>query len=147
MIVGPDGGMAATLRDRVNARGLTERVLFGGPMNHAEIFREAAFASFYLQTSPDEGMALSVVEAMQAGLVPVVPPVGEIAHYCRDGETAVFVREDMAAVDAVLALLANPDRYRQMSLAAAQYWQAKPIYRNDFLAAAREAIGDRMHET
>lgn len=145
-IIGPDGGSEHRLRRRVAELGLDEHVTFAGPMRQDEIVREASHASFYLQTSHGEGMALSVVEAMQAGLVPVVTPVGEIARYCQDGQSAIFVHDDAAAVDAVLGLLSDPERYRRMSRAAAEYWQEKPLYRDDFLAAASELIEAGDHE-
>jgi glycosyltransferase involved in cell wall biosynthesis len=137
-IIGPDGGMEDHLRERVAELGLHDHVVFKGRMRHEDIAGAASRASFYLQTSFVEGMAISVVEAMQSGLVPVVTPVGEIANYCHDKDTAIFVYEDDAAVEAVLALLNDPDQYKRMSFAAAKYWQEKPLYRDDFLDAARE---------
>ena len=144
-IIGPDGGMEDHLRAQVEELGLHEHVVFKGPMRHEDITDKASAASFYLQTSLDEGMAMSVVEAMQCGLVPVVTPVGEIARYCHDKDSAIIVHTDNAAVTAVLALLSDPDRYRQMSRAAAKYWQDKPLYRDDFLEAAKELIEGRAH--
>lgn len=146
-IIGPDGGMENHLRARVAELGLRDHVVFKGHMRHEDIAGAASRASFYLQTSSVEGMAMSVVEAMQSGLVPVVTPVGEISNYCHDQESAIFVQEDKATVEAVIALLANPDQYRRMSCAAAKYWHGKPLYRNDFLDAARELIGSRGDET
>lgn len=124
---------------------LCENVIFKGPMGREDIAVAASRASFYLQTSLVEGMAMSVVEAMQSGLVPVVTPVGEIAHYCLDQESAIFVDEDDATVAAVLDLLSDPDRYRRMSHAAAKHWQGKPLYRDDFLDAAKELIEGRAY--
>ncbi len=40
-------------------------------------------------------MAISVIEAMQAGLVPIVTPVGEITGYCSDGVNSVFFEKLM----------------------------------------------------
>lgn len=37
---------------------------------------------FYLQMSDVEGMAMSVIEAMSLGIIPIVTKVGEIANYC-----------------------------------------------------------------
>ncbi len=139
-IIGPDGGAENALKARVDQLRITEKVSFIGARSRADIRTMASQASFYLQTSIDEGMALSVVEAMQIGLVPIVTPVGEIAHYCDDGKNAILVQEDAAAVDAVMALLADPDQYKQMSSAAAEHWQAKPLYRDEFLIAAAELI-------
>lgn len=145
-IIGPDGGVEDQLRAQVADFGLCENVVFKGPIGQKDITNAASGASFYLQTSLVEGMAMSVVEAMQNGLVPVVTPVGEISNYCHDNDSAIFVHEDDAAVEAVLALLADPDQYRRMSRAAANYWQEKPLYQDDFLDAARELIGNRGDE-
>ena len=144
-IIGPDGGMENHLRARALRLGVHSHVIFRGCMRHEEIAGEAARASFYLQTSLVEGMAMSVVEAMQSGLVPVVTPVGEIAHYCQDNSSAIFVHDDSAAVEAVLALLSDPDGYRRISSTAATYWQTKPLYRDDFLDAAKELFKGRAH--
>ena len=46
---------------------------------------------FLLQLSDYEGMALSVVEAMNCGLVPIVTPVGEIQNYSKDGINAIWL--------------------------------------------------------
>ena len=139
-IIGPDGGVENALKARAKQFGIAENVSFIGARSQLDIQTTASRASFYLQTSIDEGMAMSVVEAMQIGLVPVVTPVGEIACYCVDGKNAVWVQEDATAVDAVIGLLSDVDRYKRMSYAAAKYWQAKPLYRDDFLAAATELI-------
>lgn len=144
-IIGPDGGMEDQLRAQVAELGLDDNVVFKGPMQQNEIADAASRASFYLQTSLVEGMAMSVVEAMQYGLVPVVTPVGEIARYCHDKDSAIFVHEDDVAVAAVLALLSDPYRYRRMSCAAANCWQEKPLYRDDFIEAANELIEGRVH--
>ena len=139
-IIGPDGGVKSYLEARSEQLGIAKNVSFTGAKSQADIRTIASRASFYLQTSVDEGMALSVVEAMQIGLVPVVTPVGEIARYCVDGKNAVWVQEDATAVDAVMGLLSDTDRYKRMSYTAAEYWQEKPLYRDDFLAAAKEFI-------
>lgn len=140
-IIGPDGGIKNDLLARAKQLGIENNVSFTGAKAQADIRTVASSASFYLQTSIDEGMALSVVEAMQSGLVPIVTPVGEITRYCAHGKNAVFVLEDAATVDAVIDLLDDPVRYKRMSYAAGQYWEAKPLYRDDFLAAAKELVG------
>jgi glycosyltransferase involved in cell wall biosynthesis len=145
-IIGPDGGMEKDLRAQVERLGLHDHVVFKGPMRHDDIAAEASRASFYLQTSLNEGMAMSVVEAMQQGLIPVVTPVGEIARYCCDNGNAIFVRDNDSALEAVLDLLSNPDLYRRMSHRAAAYWQNKKLYRDDFLAAAKEFFENREYK-
>jgi glycosyltransferase involved in cell wall biosynthesis len=70
---------------------LNDIVQFKGeinPQNRFDIYKQY---DFYIQFSKFEGMAMSVVEAMQNGLVCIVTPVGEIPHYAQDGESAIFV--------------------------------------------------------
>ncbi len=139
-IIGPNGGVKNDLKSQAKQLGIVESVSFTNAKPQADIHTIASRASFYFQTSINEGMAMSVVEAMQIGLVPIVTPVGEIAHYCVDKKNAVWIQEDSTAVDAVIDLLSDTDKYKRMSYAAAEYWQEKPLYRDDFLAAATELI-------
>ena len=138
-IVGPDDGQQASLQALIKHNGI-KGVDFLGSMDRVDIFKFAQTSSFYLQTSLDEGMAMSVVEAMQQGLVPVVTPVGEIARYCRDGENAVLVHDDAEAVRSVLQLLDDAEAYRKLSHNAVQTWQDKPLYRDDVLEACRHVL-------
>ena len=139
-IIGPNGGVKNNLKARAKQLGIAENVSFISAKSQADIHTIASSASFYLQTSIYEGMAMSVVEAMQIGLVPIVTPVGEIARYCVDGRNAVWVQEDATAVDTVIGLLSDTEKYKRVSYAAAEYWQGKPLYRDDFLAAATKFI-------
>jgi len=138
-IIGPDGGCRAALEAQVQALGLAQAVHFAGPQPMEAIVAMAQNASFYLQTSAFEGMAMAVVEAMQLGLVPVVTPVGEIAHYCRDGANAVLVADDAGAVARIMALLDDADAYGALRKAAIAQWQGQPSYRQS-LAAACSAL-------
>lgn len=138
-VIGPDGGHLDLLQRKVRELGIN-RVDFLGSMDRSDIFRFAGECSFYLQTSRREGMAMSVVEAMQVGLVPIVTPVGEIGTYCVDGYNAILVDDDEDAVQSVLDLLNDPARYRKMAKNASQTWQDKPLYRDDVLAACQHLL-------
>lgn len=138
-IIGPDDGELAFLRQLIVERGI-QNVDFPGSMDREGIFAFANNGSFYLQTSLDEGMAMSVVEAMQLGLVPVVTPVGEIPRYCQDGHNAVLVHDDEGAVRSVLRLLDDPEEYQRLSRNAIQTWQDNPLYRDDVLEACRHVL-------
>lgn len=140
VIIGPDGGALHQLQELVVRLGLSDHVQFRGEMTMDAIVSESAQASFYLQASTYEGMAMSVVEAMQLGLVPVVTPVGEIRNYCRDGENGVLIRSEDQAANDVLNLLQAPDRYNALRRSAAEAWTARMLYRDSMLAACREAL-------
>jgi len=139
-VFGPDRGEGPRLRARIAGLGLGDAVEIAGPLDHDALFARARGASFYLQTSREEGMAMSVIEAMALGLVPVVTPVGEIAHYARDGENALHVIDDTQAAARVLALLDDPARFRAMARAARATWAGQALYRNDFIAACTRLL-------
>ncbi len=98
--------------------------------------------TFFLMTSRWEGMAVSVVEAMQLGLIPVVTPVGEIANYCRAGTNAVIVDDDDAAAREVMSIAADACRRETMSAAAIACWAGVPDYSTDFRRAYESLLMD-----
>jgi glycosyltransferase involved in cell wall biosynthesis len=129
-IIGPDSGELAGLREECARAGIAESVRFEGPMPFESIRDEARTHSFYLQTSNYEGMAMSVVEAMQMGLVPVVTPAGEIASYCHPGINSVVVRDAESATAEVLRLLADPVAWEEMRRQAIATWRDGRTYRD-----------------
>lgn len=135
-LIGPDAGSRAGLEAQVAALGLGGQVAFAGPLDFPAIADRAAEADFFLQLSDQEGAAMSVIEAMQLGLVPVVTPVGQMAEYCRPLETGVvYESEEQAAAD-IERLLADPELFARVSAAAINRWTATPLYDQDFMAAA-----------
>jgi glycosyltransferase involved in cell wall biosynthesis len=94
----------------------------------------------YLQTSNFEGMAMSVVEVMQMGLVPVVTFVGEIAAYCRNGCNAVIVESERQTVADLIRLLDSNELYQALRSAAIATWDDKPLYRDSMLDACRALL-------
>ncbi len=140
-IWGPDGGQQAFLVEQIGKLGLEKHVSFRGPVNREEIEQLSSKYSFYLQLSREEGMAMSVVEAMQYGLVPIVTPVGEIAKYCVDGVNGVVV-DDVDNLEQIakklVHLLAKENEYRALQKSAQEYWFSKITYPEDFSAACIE---------
>ncbi|MDA3834424.1 MAG: glycosyltransferase family 4 protein [Spirochaetales bacterium] len=146
-IIGPDGGSLLVVQALCASLGLRDVVRFSGVATHDEICDFARQASFYLQTSNYEGMAMSVVESMQLGLVPVVTPVGEISSYCRHGENAIIVRSDEKAIQDVDDLLASNERYQVLRVNAIATWKDRPLYRDSFLAACESVLDGAVTET
>jgi len=139
-IIGPDGGELSALKRLCNTLELSDSVVFLGEMNFDEIIQYAQQASFYLQTSEFEGMAMSVVEAMQLGLVPVVTPVGEIGSYCKHGQNALVVESDNQCVDDLFDLLGNDNNFQTMSLEAINTWTEKPLYAESVMRACESIL-------
>lgn len=82
---------------------------------------------------------MSVVQAMQFGLVPVVTPVGEIANYCSE-ESSIIINNDEKACEEVLKALREPRTYYLRSTAAQNYWNNKPLYREDVISGCYEIM-------
>ena len=140
-IIGPDSGALAELQASCHVLGLGSAVHFAGAMDFSNILDLARVHAFYLQTSAYEGMAMSVVEAMQLGLVPVVTPVGEIGRYCHDGVNAVVVDTDDQAINAILRLLEDPAHYASLRGHAIDTWKVKPLYRDAVIAECHRLLG------
>lgn len=136
-IIGPDGGEKTALQAQVRELGLSGSVEFSGSMEQCQIFEIAKQKNFFLQTSISEGMAMSVVEAMQLGLVPIVTPVGEISAYCRDSVNAVLVEDEDLTIEKLITILENPTQFSDLSERAIATWNDRPLYRDDVVAACK----------
>ena len=140
IVIGPDGGDLARIKAIVEELRLESNVSFEGALEFSEIRKLAEQASFYIQTSELEGMAMSVVEAMQLGLLPVVTPVGEIKNYAQHGKNALVVTDDATTIDDILALIQDDARYQAIRERAVATWAHQPLYKDSVLEACREAL-------
>ena len=118
--------------------GLMDNVFFLGPATSSELEVNAYKATFYLQTSLCEGMGMSVVEAMQMGLIPVVTPVGEIPAYCTHDFNALIVKSDQRVVENVREILSCDKKYQNIRQNAIATWKDAPLYVDSVLQACEE---------
>ena len=143
-IIGPDGGARDMVVDEIARLGLEPCTELLGPLRWEEISSQAERCSFYLQTSRYEGMALSVVEAMQAGLVPVVTPVGEISSYTVEGKSAIWLGEGPEEIEKcarnIEYLIAQPEVWREMRATTIEVWKDQMLYTDDVLTASKDVL-------
>ncbi|MES0217176.1 glycosyltransferase [Mesorhizobium sp. C280B] len=134
-IWGPDKGERANIEAQIKNSGLEGVVRLMGELDRSEISAIAAEYSFYLQLSRREGMAMSVVEAMQQGLVPVVTAVGQIGSYCKPGMNSLIVDpEDLGkSVEDLDKLIQIPGRFEDLSASAFTTWADAKEYGDDVL--------------
>jgi glycosyltransferase involved in cell wall biosynthesis len=129
-IVGPMTSYGRQVSELVKTLGLEDSIKFHVEKDLAEIAVMSKEYSFYLSTSRHEGLAMSVVEGMQLGLVPVVVPVGDIGQYCRDSYNSLFV--DSSEVPANLGLvveLKDKEKSDYLAQNASATWVCHPSYR------------------
>ena len=141
-IIGPDEGLLQTTQQLSKSMDLMDNVFFLGPATLAELEVNALKATFYLQTSLYEGMAMSVVEAMQMGLVPIVTPVGEIPSYCSHSFNALIVKSEKQIIENVRDLLNSENRYEILRKNAITTWNDSPLYAESVLQACEKLLFD-----
>lgn len=131
-IIGPDRGALRGLKAKVDELNLGDAISFPGALAQEELLARARSYSFYLQTSLFEGMAMSVIEAMGLGLVPVVTPVGEIPSYCHDGYSGIHVSTPEVTAKRIVSLIADPVSWQELSGRASKQWMDASLFQDDF---------------
>ena len=106
--------------------GLGDRVSFAGPVSRPQ--EPLARAQVFVLTTNWEGLPLTVLEAMRAGLPLVATDVGGVSEAVEDSATGFLVpRSDVAAVAGALARLIDEPELRIRFGAA-----ARARYESDF---------------
>lgn len=141
LVIGPDNGELGKLRVLSAQLGLSNAIEFTGALTFERIRDRVADCTFYLQTSDYEGMAISVIEAMQLGLIPVVTAVGEIRRYGRRGVNAIIVGSTDESLTQIRGVLHDAAAFTRMRSSAVATWADAPLYRDAVLAeCARLAL-------
>ena len=113
-------------------------------MDFEQIKNYAKKCSFFLQLSFFEGFAMSVVEAMQLGLVPVVTNVGEISRYCIDNFNSVIYKSDIETFEDISKLLDNEEHYLNMRKNAIENWFNHKTYKQDIISSCESFLNDSL---
>ena len=123
-LIGDGKGMEAC-KSRVEELGLSERVAFPG--FHPNAPERLAGAQIYALTTNWEGLPLTVLEAMRAGLPVVASDVGGISEAVQDGLTGYLVpRGNIEATRACLEeLIADPQLRSQLGAEARRRFEAE----------------------
>ncbi|WP_342088416.1 glycosyltransferase family 4 protein [Dyadobacter sp. OTU695] len=144
-IYGRNDGMLDSVTEYIRTNQLESRVRFLGEVNGAqklEIFRDY---NFLIQLSSHEGMAMSVAEAMQNGLVCFVSAVGEIPNYATDMKTAVFAdistpetfAESLKKLESVIA---DPGLYDSISSNSYEGFKTVGTYSESLIRGVRRIL-------
>jgi alpha-1,3-mannosyltransferase len=124
LIVGPDWeGLKDGLEQTARKLHLEDAVTFTGRIPQTELLAALGKAKLFVSASEYEAFGLSTVEAMAAGLIPVVNNIPANAGLIRQGEDGFLVdftdsTEAAAAIDTALGM--DGEIYSKMSQAATQ---------------------------
>ena len=130
-----DGYSRAACEQQVAEAGLSGAISFTGPLPPGQVQARLLEAQAILLMSDFEGLPIALLEAMAAGVVPVVRRIPSGIPELVDHErTGLLVSEDPAeAARALLRLADDPDLWRRCSTAArdlvAQHYSAEGSYR------------------
>ena len=137
IIIGPDTGEKVNLTKIIMDLQLQDKVKILDPMSISEIRTYAAKSTFFIQLSSFEGMAMSVIEAMQYGLIPIVTSVGEISSYCIDEFNSIIYSENknQETLNKVIQVLDNPEKFLEISSNSIKTWIKTKTYKDDIVDA------------
>lgn len=122
--IGTDEAMLKALAKKL---GVTERVRFVGHLDHAELPRALGECDIFVRPSRSEGMGISFVEAMAAGLPVIATQEGGISDFLFDAKRnpdkettgwAVDVDSPEQIAEAVRDILAYPEKVTQVTTTA-----------------------------
>jgi len=99
---------------------LKDRFKYLGVVSGSDKLNAIRSADYFLLPSWFEGLPLSLLETMAAGLVPVVTNVGSVNYLVKDGENGIFVEQKnpQDLYQKMKKLILNPDLYKILSMNA-----------------------------
>ena len=138
-VIGSDGGSLKEVKSLCLRLKINNEVTFYNEMEFSKIRKLAEKSCFYLQTSLYEGAAMSVMESMRLGLLPVVTPVGEISRYCND-ENSVIVRSNNEAVRDIIMIIDSNERYHYLTENASLKFNSQLSYVESMVKNTEEMV-------
>ena len=106
------GSQHAALEQKVNDMGL-HNVTFTGRVDNSEIYRQLNRADIMLSAPKVDNMPVSLLEAMNAGLLVISSRVGGVPYMIEDKKTGLLFDSDNAnqLAERMLWTVAHPDEY------------------------------------
>ena len=132
------GSQEPQLRRLIRELGLEGAISLLG--DRRDVGRLLALLDLFVLSSINEGMPLTLIEAMSAAVPIVATRVGGIPEVVVHDETGLLVppRSPDALAAAMLELLRDPERARSMGLRGRE--RAQQLFRVESMAAAYEAV-------
>ena len=90
LIIAGAGKLEMDLKNLTKTLNFVKHVIFLGNIKHPEVLKYYAAADIFSRPSLSEGLGVSFIEAMGAGVPVIATPVGGIPDFLRDGETGLF---------------------------------------------------------
>jgi alpha-1,3-mannosyltransferase len=121
LVVVGDGHLRRELEGRASALSIADAVRWAGEIDDASLRAELAAAEVFVSAASYEGFGLALLEAMAAGLIPVVNDIEAFRDIIVDGQNgflADYAQPASAAQTLIRALSLPPERKGSLSVAA-----------------------------
>lgn len=129
-IYGPDHQTKHILISLANQLNLN--ISLHGSLSPDEVLYVLNQYNFFIQLSDVEGMAITVVQAMQQGLIPIVTAVGEMQFYVKHQQNGLVVNppfDDLETIaNQINELVKLPAKMKELSDAAQNTFVNQPLY-------------------
>ncbi|MDO8495764.1 MAG: glycosyltransferase family 4 protein [bacterium] len=87
-----DGELRGYLTELAKQLGVRDRIIFTGTVNNSELVKYLKISQVFVRPSRSEGLGISFLEAMAAGIPIVGPAVGGIPDFLKDDETGLICK-------------------------------------------------------
>ena len=142
-----DGPLMGELHDTIKAKNLESNIDLLGVKNNVRDYLNKS--KVFLLTSEDEGMSIAMLEAMSAGVVPVVADIGDLRDIVVNSETGFLIDrpDEELFAEKCIELLSDETQWRGISARAAisaeDYSSTESVARkwNEYIAIVRESRG------
>ncbi len=104
-----DGGERPVLERLVHEYGLDEHVRFWGMVPNGDVYRYLAQNNIYILMSKNEGLPISIIEAMRAGLPIISTNVSGIPELVYEGYNGILLNPDVKELSELLEKITNYD--------------------------------------
>jgi mannosyltransferase len=111
-----DEALVESLKDKISEAGLSDRIVFAGEQNFADIPGIFRSLSLVVALSDNEGFGLTILEAMSSGSAVLASEAGAWPEVIEEGEQGYVVPTNnlSAVVDKMDLLLSDPEKLKQM---------------------------------
>lgn len=103
-----EGPQRVVLEDLVKQYGLENHIKFYGSVPNVEVYRHLAANNIYILMSQNEGLPISIIEAMRAGLPVISTKIAGIPEIVKEGYNGLLLNP---STDELIPLLEHLDDY------------------------------------
>ncbi len=138
LLLAGEGSLRSELEAQVRRLGIENEVRWLGFTSNIPSF--LAGLDIYMQTSVNEGLSLSILEAMAAEKSVIATRVGSADEIIQDGKTGILIMPDSVpeARQSLLYLLDNPEKRNQLAKSAKEYVSTE--YNIQYMVEGYESI-------